>query len=115
MWDKGFLGVRNKHSRELLPDRRIELFSDIATGLASRRVVDRCNRLDGRPIPGIHSDQVVAGPAEWSKTATVRVGGCNHHLMLTPGPVDDRQPVPKQVRNRMSTLCSDQGFLATTA
>ncbi len=88
MWDKGFPGISLDSPKQAYWGASTglshQLFGDVAAGLASRRVVDRCNRLGGQPLPNIHSDQCVARLAECHTPATGRFSGCNRHLMLTP-------------------------------
>ncbi len=71
--------------------------------------------------PRIHSHKVCAGLAERGKTATGWCFGFKLHLifndrgallnlMLTPGNVDDRQPVPKLVRKLFGKLFGDKGY-----
>lgn len=73
--------------------------------------------------PRIHAHKVCARLAARGKTATGWLFGFKLHLvcndrgevlnvMLTPGNVDDRQPVPKLVRNLFGTLFGDKGYLS---
>ena len=73
--------------------------------------------------PRIHSHKVFAGLAERGKTATGWFFGfklhlvCNDrgallNLLLTPGHVDDRKPVPKLAHKLFGTLCGDKGYLS---
>ncbi len=75
--------------------------------------------------PRIHSYTVVAGLAARGKTSTGWFFGFKLHLMfndrgeflnlmLTPGNVDDRQPVPKLACNFFGTLFGDKGYLSKT-
>ena len=73
--------------------------------------------------PRIHSHKVFFGRAERGKTSTGWFFGFKLHLifndrgellnlMLTPGNVDDRQPVPKMVRKLFGKLFGDKGYLS---
>jgi len=73
--------------------------------------------------PRIHSHKVFAGLAERGKTSTDWFFGFKLHLifndrgellnlMLTPGNVDDRKPVPKMVRKLFGKLFADKGYLS---
>jgi len=74
--------------------------------------------------PRIHSHKVFAGLAERGKTSTGWFFGFNLHLvcndrgallnlLLTPGHVADRTPVPKLAHQRFGTLCGDKGYRST--
>jgi transposase len=71
----------------------------------------------------IHSHKVFAGLAERGKTSTGWFFGFKLHLifndrgellnlMLTPGNVDDRKPVPKMVRRLFGKLFADKGYIS---
>lgn len=71
----------------------------------------------------IHSHRVFAGRAERGKTSVGWFYGFKLHLVindqgeilafaLTPGNVDDRQPVPKLARRLMGKLIGDKGYLS---
>jgi hypothetical protein len=71
--------------------------------------------------PRIHAHKVFAGLAERGKTSTGWFFGFKLHLvfndrgellnlMLTPGNVDDRKPVPKLVRKLFGKLFGDNGL-----
>lgn len=73
--------------------------------------------------PRIHAHKVFAGLAERGKTSTGWFFGfklhliCNDqgellNLLLTPGNVDDRKPVPKMVRKLFGKLFGDKGYLS---
>jgi hypothetical protein len=73
--------------------------------------------------PRIHSHKVFAGLAERGKTSTGWFFGFKLHmifndcgellsLMLTPGNVDDRRPVPKMVRKLFGKLFADKGYIS---
>lgn len=73
--------------------------------------------------PRIHSHKVFAGLAERGKTSTGWFFGFKLHLiindrgellnlMLTPGNIDDRQPVPKLVRKLFGKLFADKGYIS---
>jgi DDE family transposase len=73
--------------------------------------------------PRIHSHKVLAGLAERGKTSTGWFFGFKLHLifndrgellnlMLTPGNVDDRKPVPKMVRKLFGKLVADKGYIS---
>jgi transposase len=73
--------------------------------------------------PRIQSHQVLAGLAERGKTSTGWFFGFKLHLifkdrgellnlMLTPGNVDDRRPVPKLVRKLFGKLFADKGYIS---
>jgi hypothetical protein len=73
--------------------------------------------------PRIHSHKVFAGLAERGKTSTGWFFGFKLHLifndqgellnvMLTPGNVDDRKPVPKTARQLFGKLFADKGYLS---
>lgn len=73
--------------------------------------------------PRIHSHRVFAGRAERGKTSVGWFYGFKLHLVindqgdilafaLTPGNVDDRQPVPKLARRLMGKLIGDKGYLS---
>ena len=73
--------------------------------------------------PRIHSHKVFAGLAERGKTSTGWFFGFRLHLifndrgellnlMLTPGNVDDRKPVPKMVRALFGKLFADKGYIS---
>lgn len=75
--------------------------------------------------PRIHSHKVFAGVAERGKTSTGWFFGFKLHLIfndrgellnliLTPGNVDDRKPVPKLVRKLFGKLFGDKGYLSKT-
>ncbi len=75
--------------------------------------------------PRIHSHKVFAGLAQPGKTSTGWFFGFKLHLifndrgellslMLTPGNVDDRKPVPKMVRKLFGKLFGDKGYLSKT-
>jgi transposase len=75
--------------------------------------------------PRIHSQQVFAGLAERGKTTTGWFFGFKLHLifndrgellnlMLTPGNVNDRKPVPKMVRKLFGKLFADKGYISKT-
>ena len=71
----------------------------------------------------IHSHKVFKGLAERGKTSTGWFFGFKLHLifndrgellnlMLTPGNVDDRNPVPKMARRLFGKLFGDKGYLS---
>jgi hypothetical protein len=71
----------------------------------------------------IHQNKVFAGWAERGHTSTGWFFGFKLHLLvndqgellnavLTPGNVDDRQPVPKLVRQLFGKLFGDKGYLS---
>ena len=71
-----------------------------------------------------HQHRLFAGQAQWGKSSTGWFFGfklhliCNHrgHLLnvaLTPGNVDDRQPVPDLVRSLLGKRIADRGYLST--
>jgi len=73
--------------------------------------------------PRIHSHKVFSGLAERGKTSTGWFFGFKLHLifndrgqllnlMLTPGNVDDRKPVPKMVRKLFGKLFADKGYIS---
>ena len=73
--------------------------------------------------PRIHSHKVFSGLAERGKTSTGWFFGFKLHLifndqgellnlMLTPGNVDDRKPVPRMVRKLFGKLFGDKGYLS---
>ena len=73
--------------------------------------------------PRIHSHKVFAGLAERGKTSTGWFFGFKLHLIindrgellnltLTPGNIDDRQPVPKLVRKLFGKLFADKGYIS---
>jgi len=73
--------------------------------------------------PRIHAHKVFAGLAERGKTSTGWFFGFKLHLifndrgellnlLLTPGNVDDRKPVPKMVRNLFGKLFADKGYIS---
>ena len=73
--------------------------------------------------PRIHSHRVFAELAKRGKTSTGWFFGFKLHLifndrgellnlMLTPGNVDDRQPVPKMVRKLFGKLFADRGYIS---
>ncbi|MDN5270347.1 IS982 family transposase [Chloroflexus sp. MS-CIW-1] len=73
--------------------------------------------------PRIHSHKVFAGLAERGKTSTGWFFGfklhlvCNDrgallNLLLTPGHVDDRKPVPTLAHKLFGTLFGDKGYLS---
>jgi len=73
--------------------------------------------------PRIHSHKVFAGLAKRGKTSTGWFFGFKLHLifndrgellnlMLTPGNVDDRRPVPKMVRKLFGKLFADKGYIS---
>ena len=73
--------------------------------------------------PRIHSHRVFADLAERGKTSTGWFFGFKLHLIfndrgellnliLTPGNVDDRKPVPKLVRKRFGKLFADKGYIS---
>jgi Transposase DDE domain len=73
--------------------------------------------------PRIHSHKVFAGLAERGKTSTGWFFGFKLHLIfndrgellnlrLTPGNIDDRQPVPKMVRKLFGKLFADRGYIS---
>lgn len=73
--------------------------------------------------PRIHSHQVFAGLAARGKTSTGWFFGFKLHrifndrgqllnLMLTPGNLDDRKPVPKMVRKLFGKLFADKGYIS---
>jgi len=73
--------------------------------------------------PRIHSHRVFSGLAERGKTSTGWFFGFKLHLifndrgellnlMLTPGNVDDRKPVPKMVLKLFGKLFADKGYLS---
>lgn len=73
--------------------------------------------------PRIHAHRVFAGLAERGKTSIGWFFGFKLHLifndcgellnlMLTPGNVDDRKPVPRMVRNLFGKLFGDKGYLS---
>jgi hypothetical protein len=75
--------------------------------------------------PRIHSHKVFAGVAERGKTSTGWFFGFKLYLifndrgellnlLLTPGNVDDRKPVPKIVRKLFGKLFGDKGYLSKT-
>jgi transposase len=75
--------------------------------------------------PRIHSHKVFAGLAQRGKTSTGWFFGFKLHLifndrgellnlMLTPGNVNDRKPVPKMVRKLFGKLFADKGYLSKT-
>lgn len=73
--------------------------------------------------PRIHSHRVFAGLAERGKTSTGWFFGFKLHLifsdrgellnlMLTPGNMDDRKPVPRMVRKLFGKLFADKGYIS---
>ena len=73
--------------------------------------------------PRIHSHRVFSGLAERGKTSTGWFFGFKLHLifndrgellnlMLTPGNVDDRKPLPKMVLKLFGKLFADKGYLS---
>ena len=73
--------------------------------------------------PRIHAHKVFSGLAERGKTSTGWFFGFKLHLVfndcgellnlvLTPGNVDDRKPVPKLVRRLFGKLFGDKGYLS---
>lgn len=73
--------------------------------------------------PRIHSHKVFAGLAQRGKTSTGWFFGFKLHLifndrgellnlLLTPGNVDDRKPVPKLVRKLFGKLFADKGYIS---
>lgn len=73
--------------------------------------------------PRIHSHQVFAGLAARGKTSTGWFFGFKLHLIfndrgellnliLTPGNVDDRRPVPRMVRKLFGKLFADKGYIS---
>jgi transposase len=73
--------------------------------------------------PRIHSHKVFAGLAERGKTSTGWFFGFKLHLifndrgellnlLLTPGNVDDRTPVPKLARKLFGKLFADKGYIS---
>ena len=73
--------------------------------------------------PRIHAHKVFAGLAERGKTSTGWFFGFKLHLifndrgellnlMLTPGNVDDRKPVPHMVRKLFGKLFADKGYIS---
>lgn len=75
--------------------------------------------------PRIHSHKVFAGLAQRGKTSTGWFFGFKLHLifndrgellnlLLTPGNVDDRKPVPTMVRQLFGKLFGDKGYLSKT-
>jgi transposase len=73
--------------------------------------------------PRIHSHKVFAGLAKRGKTSTGWFFGFKLHLifndqgallnlLLTPGNVDDRKPVPKMVRKMFGKLFADKGYIS---
>jgi transposase len=73
--------------------------------------------------PRIHSHKVFAGLAERGKTSTGWFFGFKLHLvfndrgellnlLLTPGHVDDRKPVPKLAHKLFGKLFGDKGYLS---
>lgn len=73
--------------------------------------------------PRIQAHKVFAGLAERGKTSTGWFFGFKLHLivndrgellnlMLTPGNLDDRQPVPKLVRRLFGKLFADKGYIS---
>ena len=73
--------------------------------------------------PRIHAHRVFGGLAARGKTSTGWFFGfklhliCNDrgellNLMLTPGNVDDRKPVPQMVRHLFGKLFADKGYLS---
>ena len=71
-----------------------------------------------------HQHRLFAGQAQWGKNSTGWFFGfklhlvCNErgpllHVALTPGNVDDRQPVPGLVRSLFGKLVADRGYLST--
>jgi len=73
--------------------------------------------------PRIHSHKVFTGLAERGKTSTGWFFGFKLHLvfndrgellnlMLTPGNVDDRKPVPRMVRKLFGKLFADKGYIS---
>ena len=70
-----------------------------------------------------HQHRLFAGLAQWGKSSTGWFFGFKLHvvfndqgqllnLALTPGNVDDRQPVPDLVRNLFGKLFADRGYLS---
>ena len=75
--------------------------------------------------PRIHSHKVFAGLAERGKTSTGWFFGFKLHLifndrgellnlMLTPGNVNDRKPVPQMVYKLFGKLFADKGYISKT-
>ena len=75
--------------------------------------------------PRIHSHKVFAGLAQRGKTSTGWFFGFKLHLifndrgellnlLLTPGNMDDRKPVPKMVRKLFGKLFADKGYISKT-
>ena len=73
--------------------------------------------------PRIHSHKVFAGLADRGKTSTGWFFGFKLHLifndrgellnlLLTPGNVDDRTPVPKLARKLFGKLFADKGYIS---
>jgi hypothetical protein len=75
--------------------------------------------------PRIHSHKVFAGLAQRGKTSTGWFFGFKLHLifndrgellnlLLTPGNLDDRKPVPKMVQKLFGKLFGDKGYISKT-
>lgn len=75
--------------------------------------------------PRIHSHKVFTGLAQRGKTSTGWFFGFKLHLifndrgellnlLLTPGNIDDRKPVPKMVRKLFGKLFGDKSYLSKT-
>jgi len=75
--------------------------------------------------PRIHSHKVFAGLAQRGKTSLGWFFGFKLHLifndrgellnlLLTPGNVDDRKPVPQMVRKLFGKLFADKGYISKT-
>jgi transposase len=75
--------------------------------------------------PRIHSHKVFAGLAQRGKTSLGWFLGFKLHLifndrgellnlLLTPGNVDDRKPVPQMVRKLFGKLFADKGYISKT-
>lgn len=73
--------------------------------------------------PRIHSHKVFAGLAARGKTSTGWFFGFKLHLifndrgellnlLLTPGNIDDRQPVPRLVQKLFGKLLADKGYIS---
>ena len=110
---------------ELMPMTLLPLFAYMCTRLGS---VTGISFVDSTPIPVCHNrriqrHKVFAGLASRGKNSMGWFFGFKLHLVvndqgellafyLTPGNVDDRQPVPKMAKKLFGKLFADKGYIS---